>query len=258
VTQSGHGPSTDDWEAHWSEYSDAAAYNPAQEYRRRLVLDLVARSGTPHRLLDIGSGLGDLLATLRTRWPNAELAGIELTAEGIRQAGAKVPDARFFQLDLTTEANDAPELRGWADLAVCSEVLEHVDDPARFLQSAMQYVAPGGTVVVTVPGGPRTAFDRHIGHRRHYTTDALRTVLDATGLEVELVQGAGLPFFNLYKLLVMMRGDAVARDVSSLEPPSRLATVVMRAFGFVLRPRCNISRRGWQIVAVARRPVTES
>ena len=73
--------------------------------------------------------------------------------------------------------------------------------------------------MVTVPGGPRTAFDRHIGHRRHYTTDALRAVLDAAGLEVELVQGAGLPFFNLYKLLVMMRGDAVARTCPRWNPP---------------------------------------
>ncbi len=93
---------------------------------------------------------------------------------------AKVPDARFVQLDLTTEATRRTgDCADWADLAVCSEVLEHVDDPARLLRSAMQYVAPGGTVVVTVPGGPRTAFDRHIGHRRHYTTDALRAVLDA-------------------------------------------------------------------------------
>ena len=252
-----NGPATDDWEAHWSEYADTASDNPAQEYRRQLILELAGRSGEPHRVLDIGSGQGDLLAAMRPHWPNAELAGIELTAEGVRRAQVKVPDARFVQLDLATEANDAPELRDWADLAVCSEVLEHVDDPARFLRSAMQYVAPGGTVVVTVPGGPRTAFDRHIGHRRHYTADALRAVLDETGLEVELVEGAGLPFFNLYKLLVMMRGDAVARDVSSLEPPSRLATVVMRAFGVVLRPRCNIPRRGWQIVALARRPVTE-
>jgi hypothetical protein len=109
-------------------------------------------------------------------------------------------------------------------------------------------------LVVTVPGGPRTAFDKSIGHRRHFRPAALRAVLEDAGLTVERVHGNGFPFFDVYKLLVLLRGEAVARDVSAATPPSRLAAFVMRVFGVLLRPGWNSSRLGWQLTAEARRP----
>ncbi len=248
-----NGASVDDWEAHWSAYADSASDNPAQEFRRQLIARAVRRQGSPAQVLDIGSGQGDLLASLRAAWPEAELAGLELSAEGIRRAAAKVPDARFWQIDLLAKHHGAPEIMDWAEVAICSEVLEHVDDPARLLRNAARYVAPGGLVVVTVPGGPRTAFDRHIGHRRHYRPDALRAVVEQAGLDVVDVHGTGFPFFNAYKLVVLLRGKALMRDVSVNAPPSWLAKLVMCAFGAVLRPGLNSSRVGWQLVALARR-----
>jgi SAM-dependent methyltransferase len=253
VSSGANGASVDDWEAHWRAYADSARDNPAQEFRRQLIAHAVRRQGSPAQVLDIGSGQGDLLASLRAEWPDAELAGLELSAEGIRRAAAKVPGARFWQIDLLTQQLGAPEIADWAEVAICSEVLEHVDDPSRLLRNAARYVAPGGLVVVTVPGGPRTAFDRHIGHRRHYRPDALRAVIEQAGLDVMDVHGAGFPFFNAYKFVVLLRGNALARDVSVSAPHPRLAKLVMSAFGVLLRPRLNSSRFGWQLVALARR-----
>ena len=242
----------DDWESHWSRYADLVSENPAQEFRRLLIIDRVGRGGAPKRVLDVGSGQGDLLVAIRDAWPDATLVGIELSTEGVRISSAKVPDARFICRDLTEDSTAAGDLAAWADVAVCSEVLEHVDDPAALLANAAQYVAPGGFLVVTVPGGPRTAFDRHIGHRRHYNASSLRAVLEAAGLDVEEIRSVGFPFFNLYKSLVLVRGGSLANDVASDTPPSKLARAVMRGFGFVLRPGLNLSRWGWQLVAVAR------
>ena len=246
--------SVDDWESHWSEYADSASDNPAQEYRRKLISAFVERTSVPKRALDIGSGQGDLLASFRERWPTAELAGLELSAEGIRRARRKVPSARFFQIDLLTATAVPTEMEDWADVAVCSEVLEHVDDPVHLLGAAIRCIAPGGLLIVTVPGGPRTAFDRFIGHRRHFRPEALRSVLQQAGLEVEYVSGTGFPFFNLYKLVVLLRGKALVQDVASTAEPSRPAAAAMRCFRAVLNPGLNSSRFGWQIAARARRP----
>ena len=245
-------PPVDDWESHWSDYSDSATANPAQRYRRELISAIIERAGVPRRFLDIGSGQGDLLASLRDRWPDAELAGFELSAEGIRRARAKVPSARFTQLDLVATTQVPAEMNDWADVAVCSEVLEHVDEPERLLLTASRCIAPGGLLVVTVPGGPRTAFDRFIGHRRHFRSAALRSTLMRADLDVERVSGAGFPFFNLYKLVVLLRGTALVEDVAG--EPSPLAVAVMRGFGILLIPRLNSSRFGWQRTASARRP----
>ncbi len=249
----GNAPTVDDWESHWAEYADSASDNPAQQYRRALITGRVEREGLPKRVLDIGSGQGDLLAALRPRWPDAELAGLELSAEGIRRALEKVPTAHFFQVDLLSDADPPTPLEDWADVAVCSEVLEHVDDPVRLLTSAVRCLAPGGLLVVTVPGGPRTAFDRFIGHRQHFRPAMLGNVLRDAGLEVERVCGSGFPFFVLYKLVVLLRGKALVRDASSSAAPSRVASVVMGAFAVVLVPRLNSTRFGWQLVATGRK-----
>ena len=43
--------------------------------------------------------------------------------------------------------------------------------------------------VVTVPGGPRSALDLHIGHRRHFTPDDISQVLTDAGFKVEFATG---------------------------------------------------------------------
>src|SRR5687767_6106468 len=117
----------DDWDRHWGAYREAAQRNPANKFRRRLVFEALALGeprSAPVRLLDIGSGPGELLSSVRAAYPQAQLAGIELSREGIAAAQRLLPDARFVQRDLTAPGEIPAELRGWATHAVCSEVLE--------------------------------------------------------------------------------------------------------------------------------------
>jgi SAM-dependent methyltransferase len=209
------------------------------------------------RVVDIGSGQGDLAAMLTAEYPGTEVLGLELSAEGVAIAAAKVPGARFVQRDLLTEEPVPGELAGFGDHAVCSEVLEHVDDPPRVLRNARAYLAPGCRVVITVPGGPMSAFDRHIGHRRHHTPASLRAIVEAAGLEPVAVFRAGFPFFNLYRLTVILRGRGLIADVAADTTDtatSRLAALVMRVFRTLFRFNLVRSPWGWQMVAIARVP----
>ena len=245
-------PHLDDWDRHWSDYAESAASNPAQAYRRRLVLRLLASNdGTPARVLDIGSGTGDLAAEIRDAFPAAELVGLDVSAAAVEYAARKVPAATFLQRDLVSGSEPEPNHRGWATHAVCSEVLEHVEDPEAFLANARSYLAPGCRLIVTVPGGPMSAFDRHIGHRRHFTAKSMRALLERAGFVVERSTGAGFPFFNLYRLTVLLRGERLVDDVArgAGRWPARL---VMRIFGVLFRLNLAHSPWGWQVLAAAR------
>jgi SAM-dependent methyltransferase len=245
----------DDWDRHWLDYADATEHNPAQQYRRRLIFQLLSLGERPARVLDIGSGTGDFAAELFRRHPNSELLGLEASEAGIEIAQKKAPRARFVQRDLLQGGEPPAEQRGWASHAVCSEVLEHVDRPGELLANAMPYMGPGCRLVVTLPGGSMSAFDRHIGHRRHFSPAAVRGLLDAAGFEVEEASGAGFPFFNLYRLAVILRGERLVEDVSAENvSESRLTRATMAAFGVLFRLNLRHGRRGWQTVAVARRP----
>lgn len=244
---------TDDWDRHWGDFAESAEANPAQRYRTGLVLSSLGLTEGPARLVDIGSGQGDFVAHVRKRWPLTEALGIELSETGCRIARRKVPDAQFLQRNLLEAEEVPPRFRNWATRAVVSEVLEHVDRPDRLLRHAALYFAPGCRVVVTVPGGPMSAFDRHIGHRRHYTREALRALLEECGLHVELVDAAGFPFHNLYRLAVVARGRRLVADVAG-PSPSRLMRWITRLFDLAFGMNLRASPWGWQLVAVARLP----
>jgi SAM-dependent methyltransferase len=159
----------------------------------------------------------------------------------------------FAQLDLlhpVTLPNGQPA----AGYAVCSEVLEHVDDPVLLLHNSKSLLLPGCRLVVTVPGGPRSAFDRHIGHRRHFEAEDLRCVLTDAGYIVERVLRAGFPFFNLYKLTIIARGRRFIADVENRAHPSLAELAAKRFFDAGFRHVRNDSPLGWQMAAVAHLP----
>lgn len=242
----------DDWEAHWERYAASASKNPAQRMRHDLVARLLRREAEPGmQLMDIGSGQGDLLARLRPQFPTAKMLGVELSASGVTISRKKVPDATFVAADLFFPPEELRTYRGWATDALCSEVLEHVDDPAAFLRAAREYLAAGARLIVTVPGGPMSAFDKHIGHRQHFTKRSIARVLQEGGFAVERVYRAGFPFFNLYRGVVIARGAKLAGDVEG--PTSTAASMVMAVFRFLFHFNLTDSPFGWQMAAVARK-----
>jgi len=239
----------DDWDRHWTDFSEASEMGPATKYRERVCLRMLGLAGLGEgvRVLDIGSGTGGFAELLCERFPRAHVRGLEMSQTGIELAARRVPRAQFEQRDLMAPLTGAP-VRFDATHAVCSEVLEHLDDPVTFLRNATTYMAADCRLVVTVPGGTPNAFDLYIGHRRHYNAEELRHLLHNAGFEVELATGVGFPFFNLYRVLTTWRGERLKRDVSGV------ASLMVRAgtlvFGLLFR--LNLMSAGWQTVAVAR------
>jgi 2-polyprenyl-3-methyl-5-hydroxy-6-metoxy-1,4-benzoquinol methylase len=250
------GEGHDNWDSHWNRYAEAARLNPAQQMRYRVVSRLLrANARADARVLDIGSGQGDLLEILRSQLPHAELAGFELSESGVAISRRKVPDARFEVADLFTPPPQLTPFNAWATDAICSEVLEHVDAPTEFLRAAATYLQPGARLVVTVPGGPMSAFDHHIGHRRHFTRESITETMTAAGFSVDEVYLAGFPFFNLYRLVVIARGKRLATDVDAGQAGASgvIARMAMAVFRALFRLNLMNSPFGWQVVAVGRK-----
>lgn len=95
----------------------------------------------PTRALDIGSGSGVMGATLK------ELGTPEVYAV------EPDPQARAQTASLYTGISDS--LHTFAgrqfDLILLLDVLEHMPDPVRFMRELMPVVAPGGTILFSVP-----------------------------------------------------------------------------------------------------------
>jgi SAM-dependent methyltransferase len=260
LTPSGTPAVSDDWNRHWSAFGDAVEGNPGTAYRTRLILEMLGPVPDDSVVLEIGCGQGEFALQLARRFPHAEVGGIDVSAEGVRRANERATElglpARFSQRDLMAPVELAEGERGRATVAICSEVLEHVDDPGILLRHAAEYLAPDCRLLVTVPGGPRSAFDRHIGHRRHFAPDRLRHLLEHNGFDQVRVRRAGFPFFDLYRLVVIARGKRLITDVeeTSGAPLDQGASgTALRLFNRAFRYNLDSSPFGWQLLAEARR-----
>jgi O-antigen biosynthesis protein len=102
------------------------------------------------------------------------VTGIDLADDVVDAARAAVPEASF----VTGDVRALPFADDSFDLAVCFEVIEHVDEQEATLDELRRVLAPGGVLVVSspnrehyVPGNPH--------HRRELTTEELEALLRA-------------------------------------------------------------------------------
>ena len=93
-----------DWDSHWSDYVEAVDLNPAQLYRRRLLNKAIRTRFPPNgeglRLVDLGSGTGDLARVILADFPGAKVLGLDNSKSGVELAAKAESRARFLQKDL--------------------------------------------------------------------------------------------------------------------------------------------------------------
>jgi len=102
-------------------------------------------------VLDVGCGAG-LLCEPMARL-GGDVTGVDAAAENI--AAAKAHSAQSG-LDIDYRAGElAGQGLGKFDLVTCMEVVEHVTDPAEFVQQLAAHLKPGGMLIMSTPN--RTA-----------------------------------------------------------------------------------------------------
>ena len=165
--------SGDDWDGHVAAYGDSSQVNPAQEYRRRLLLRRL-RVGGMSRVVDIGSGTGDSCVDAACGplpWSRSSGSSGRLR----HRAGPGQSAQRALCADRPPERQTPGELSVWGTHATCSEVLEHVDrqNGSSITRPCISHAVPGSW---SPPGRAKDSLRSPIGHRRHFTAASLRTV----------------------------------------------------------------------------------
>lgn len=240
----------DDWNTHWNEFAIANSFNPAQKYRREMIIQMIHQlSPKECQIIDIGCGQGDMTALLTRCFPKNKIYGLDYSEQAIKLAQKKVNVAQFFKIDMRI-CNQVEFLKSSMDIAICSEVLEHLDDQLTFLKNIASLLKPHGTLIVTVPSGPRSAYDKHLGHRNHFKKSRLADLLSQTGFKTNKIFAAGFPFFNLYKLMVIMRGKHLVDDTRQKQM-SLPASLVIHCFNILFKFNVKNFPGGWQLIAIA-------
>lgn len=148
--------------------------SPAIRGLDHCINDMVARYATG-RTLDVGCGA----MPYRDR--------ILRTADSYDGLDAEVrhPDVRY----VASATDMSPVEDASYDTVLCSEVLEHVDDPVLALREIARVVRPGGQVILSVPFLGRLHEEPYDFAR--YTEHGLRKLCGDVGLEIEAVEVTG-------------------------------------------------------------------
>jgi SAM-dependent methyltransferase len=217
----------------------------------RLCREIAASDG-PRSILDVGAGDGYFAGALLPVLPpgssvvcfDANYLDEDLQRYAARSAGGisfvrQQPAGRF-------------------DILLFLDVLEHIEDDHDFLTEVVQRnLAPGGTVVVSVPAW-QLLFGRHdvdLLHHRRYSPAACRALLTAAGLSVE--RSGGLFHSLLLARLGAVIGERAARRLGREPKPQPslagwrgagvLSSLIERALFVDNAITRALGHRGWSL-----------
>jgi trans-aconitate 2-methyltransferase len=127
---------------------DAGLYLKFADERTRPAADLAARIAlaAPARVVDLGCGPGNSTAVLRTRWPAADVVGVDNSPDMIAAATKAHPGGRWVLADLATWADPEP-----FDVVFSNAALQWVPGHAAVIPRLFALVAPGGALAVQAP-----------------------------------------------------------------------------------------------------------
>ena len=132
---------------------------------------------TRFTLVDVGAGAGLLGSYLSRERPLATYRFVEPIDSLRRELGRRHGE----DADLTAAG-------GYPDAAFVTllDVLEHQEDDRHFMGELAARLAPGATLLVTVPALPAlwSGWDQALGHRRRYVKRTFREAVAALPLEI--------------------------------------------------------------------------
>jgi len=171
------------------------------------------------RLLDLGCGNGALCRELTDA--GFRVVGIEPSESGISIAKQLVPEGVFHQMGVYDNPDDMPEMR--FDIAVSTEVVEHLFRPSALPKYAAAKLADGGLLIISTPyhGYLKNLlicllnkWDHHHspgwegGHIKFWSRKSLSDMLGANGFRILSFHGVGrVPWLWKSMIVVAKKSD---------------------------------------------------
>jgi len=170
-------------------------------------------------VLDVGCGAQPFRSLIS---PRATYMGIDTDAAKAH-FGYEMPDTTYFSGD------HWPVEDATVNVVLCTETLEHVLETRRFLAEAARCLAPGGTLLLTIPFAARWHFIPYDYWR--FTPSSLNHLLTTTGFHSTRVYARGNACtVACYKVMTLLLLLLMPQNVS------KVFGLLLRLVGLVFLP----------------------
>jgi SAM-dependent methyltransferase len=202
-------------------------YRGRREVLERVIAELPLPAQA--RILDAGCGSGRNMVELARR---GTVTGVELSA-----TSACLARGRETGRVIEASVEEMPFQPGSFDLAVCLDVIEHLQDDAGALHELRRVVAPGGSLLVTVPAYQWlwSGHDVINHHRRRYTCGSLLAVAERVGwkcIRTTYFNSLLLPVAILLRALERLSPRTTASSLDLWIPPQPLNRLLEQSLRF--------------------------
>ena len=171
----------------------AQQYLKFEDERTRPPRDLLAQVPlrNPRRIVDLGCGPGNSTELLITRFPAADVIGIDSSSDMLRQARERLPGRKFIQAEIAAWSPDAE-----TELLFGNAVFQWVPEHPAVLRRLLAGLSTGGVLAVQMPDNteePALALMREVAASRAWAgnrslNDAARNDLPAPGAYYDLLK----------------------------------------------------------------------
>jgi 2-polyprenyl-3-methyl-5-hydroxy-6-metoxy-1,4-benzoquinol methylase len=208
-------------------------------------------------LLDVGCGIGIVLAAIHEALPQLGLVGCDIFAPAVAEARRRLPDIEIHEIGAVQLSFD-----GRFDVVTALDVLEHLNDDRAALLAIRRSIRPGGGLVVAVPQHRWlwSAADDWAEHRRRYRRSELLSLLVACGFDVvRMTSFVALPLPALWLARMRSRRQEQYDPLAELSLPRRLDAMLGSVLALeraAIRAGASFPAGG-SLLAVARRAERE-
>lgn len=186
-----------DYNQRWDQQKQSHSFHPSVRLRNRFILKQLHRISFDS-LIDAWCGDGYLLSVIHKRFPHKTYAGMDISDDIIAENAKRFPWILFFQWDLW---KTPPNLSKCYDVAVCSEVIEHIADRKQVIDNLSTLTHPKWYCILTTQSGKRYKSDMNIWHLKHFTLYELEQEFAKHWFSVTTSYKKWFPFYDLQKRL---------------------------------------------------------
>jgi len=221
------------------------------DWRFRVLKSLLPRNFDWSRTLDVGCGNAVTAEQIESHYGSV-IAGCEMNISLLSMAVAGSGPLYYYDI---TEKHD--EFKDFFSNIIILDVLEHIEDPVRFLNAVNFHLKDNAKVIINVPAfqGFYSLYDKVQGHFKRYTVSLLEKELAAAGFYIDkaIYWGMSLAPIALIRKYIMRFCRRESAIKIGFRPPTVHINAVLKLIGKAETLFFKRSLFGTSLMAVARK-----